>query len=91
MDILNKIDLITEGIFNTNTKFKNGQKDNVPKELINKARKELSKKHKRKPEDFVFNSIYVPGFKNKVFLMFDVKLYSDKPTSITYELEDKDK
>jgi|GEM_PF-6374172 hypothetical protein len=89
MNILDKLNIILEE--KDNTKFKNGQTTDVPKELISKAQKELARKHGRKPDEFKFYSVYVPGFKNKVFLLFNVKLFTDKPTTISYELNDKEK
>jgi hypothetical protein len=94
MDILKKLDILTDNSLDIkdNTKYKNGQKTGVPKDLLNRVKKELAKKHKKKPEDFEFYAVFVPGFKNKVFLMFNVELFTDKPpTTISYELDDKDK
>ncbi len=72
--------------------FKNKQK-NIDDKLIIKAKKYLSKQLKIKEKYLEFMEVWVPGFKNKIFLQFMV-LDPNKSTygsTATYELEDEEK
>ena len=75
-----------------NEEFRNQQK-NVDKKLISKGRKYLAKQLKTQEKYLEFMEVWVPGYRNKVFLQFMIldprkDIYG---STATYELEDKDK
>ena len=73
-------------------KWMNKQKD-VDQKLIQKAKKYLAKQLNTKTQFLEFMEVWVPGFRNKVFLQFmliDPK-HKQYGSTATYELEDKDK
>ena len=72
--------------------FKNQQKK-IDKKLVSKARKYLTRQLKTQEKYLEFMEVWVPGFRDKVFLQF-MLLDPSKDTygsTVTYELEDKNK
>lgn len=75
-----------------NEEYVNKQKK-VDKSLLSKAQKYLARQLKTKERHLEFMEVWVPGFRDKVFLQF-MLLDPNKDTygsTVTYELEDKDK
>lgn len=65
----------------------------VDKKLLSKAKKYLSRQLKTQERHLEFMEVWKPGFRDKVFLQF-MLLDPNKDTygsTVTYELEDKDK
>lgn len=79
------IEYMTEGYVN--------QQKKVDKKILNKAKKYLAKQLKTQERHLEFMETWVPGFRDKIFLQF-MLLDPNKNTygsTVTYELEDKDK
>lgn len=79
------VEYMTEGYVNKQKK--------IDKKLISKAKKYLSRQLKTKERYLEFMEVWVPGYNNKSFLQFMLlDPYKDTyGSTVTYELEDKDK
>lgn len=75
------------------TKFRNNQREGVPDYLMKKAKESISKRLKVDPKFLKFYAVSVPGWKNKVYITFNVtdKNHPKYRSTVEYEVEDKDK